>query len=92
LETEKSHPHSGLMIVNGIGNNKNRLFIDFYENYSGYARVMKILNELPFINVDSVDTFLVNLKDETNLRVLSTSIIAQQLAEKSQKKACATSE
>jgi DNA-binding Lrp family transcriptional regulator len=85
-DLEKSNPHAGLMIVNGIGNNKNRVFIDFYESYAAYAKVIKILKELPFINVDSIDTFMVNLKDETNLRVLSTSIIAQQLAEKSQKK------
>jgi DNA-binding Lrp family transcriptional regulator len=86
LEAEKSNPHAGLMIVNGIGNNKNRLFIDFYENYSAYAEVIKTLKTLPFINVESMDSFLVDLKDETNLRVLSTSVIAQHLEERSHKK------
>ncbi len=86
LEAEKSNPHAGLMIVNGIGNNKNRLFIDFYENYSAYAKVIDTIKAFPFINVESVDSFLVDLKDETNLRVLSTSVIAQHLVEKSQKK------
>jgi hypothetical protein len=74
------------MIVNGIGNNKNRLFIDFYENYSAYTEVIKTLKGLPFINVESLDSFLVNLKDEANLRVLSTSLIAQHLEERRQKK------
>jgi DNA-binding Lrp family transcriptional regulator len=86
LEAEKSSPHAGLMIVNGIGNNKNRLFIDFYENYSTYSEVIKTLQGLRFINVESMDSFLVNLKDETNLRVLSMSLIAQHLKERSQKK------
>jgi DNA-binding Lrp family transcriptional regulator len=85
-EAEKSNPHAGLMIVNGMGNNKNRLFIDFYENYSTYIDVIKTLKQFPFINVESIDSFLVNLKDETNLRVLSTSLIARHLVEKSQKK------
>jgi DNA-binding Lrp family transcriptional regulator len=86
LEAEKNKPHAGLMIVNGIGNNKNRLFIDFYENYSAYSEVISMLKGLPFINIKSIDSFLVNLKDETNLRVLSTSVIAQHLAERSRKK------
>jgi hypothetical protein len=57
LEAENSNPHAGLMIVNGIGNNKNRLFIDFYENYSAYAKVIEFLKNLPFINVKSIDSF-----------------------------------
>jgi DNA-binding Lrp family transcriptional regulator len=86
LEAEKSNPHAGLTIVNGIGNKKNRLFIDFYENYSAYAKVIKTLKKFPFINIESLDSFLVDLNDETNLRVLSTAVIAQHLLEKSQKK------
>jgi len=86
LEAERSAPHAGLMIVNGMGNNKNRLFIDFYENYSAYAKVIDTLKKLPFINIESLDTFLVDLKDEANLRVLSTAMVAQRIAEKNQKK------
>jgi hypothetical protein len=83
---EKSNPHAGLMIVNGIGNNKNRLSIDFYKSYTAYVEVIKKVKGFPFINVDSIDSFLVNLKDETNLRVLSTSAIAKHLEERSQNK------
>jgi DNA-binding Lrp family transcriptional regulator len=86
FEAEKSNHHAGLMIVNGIGNNKNRLFIDFYEDYSAYVEVIKAVKGFPFIDVDSIDSFLVNLTDETNLRVLSMSVIAQYLEERSQKK------
>jgi DNA-binding Lrp family transcriptional regulator len=86
FEAENSNHHAGLMIVNGIGNNKNRLFIDFYEDYSAYVEVIKAVKGFPFIDVDSIDSFLVNLKDETNLRVLSMSVIAQYLEERSQKK------
>lgn len=86
LEAEKSNPHAGLTIVNGIGNNKNRLFIDFYEDYSAYTKVIDTLREFPFTNVESMDSFLVDLKDETNLRVLSMSGIAQHVMKNSQKK------
>jgi DNA-binding Lrp family transcriptional regulator len=86
LEAEESSPHAGLTIVNGIGNNKNRLFIDFYEDYSAYVKVINTLKEFPFISVESIDSFLVSLKDETNLRLLSLSTIAQHLERKTQKK------
>jgi DNA-binding Lrp family transcriptional regulator len=83
LETEKSNPHAGLMIVNGMGGNKNRLFIDFFENYSQYSQVISAVRQFPFIDVDSIETFLVNLEDKTNLRLLSMSTIADHLLFKS---------
>ncbi len=86
LEAERKNPHAGITIVNGEGSNKNRVFIDFYESYSAYAEVIKNVKGFPFINVKSIDSFLVNLRDETNLRVLSMSLIAQHLMEKSKKK------
>jgi DNA-binding Lrp family transcriptional regulator len=85
-EVEKSHPHASLMAVSGINHNKNRLFITFYENYSAYVEAMNLTRQLPFINVDSIESFLVNLNDETNYRLLSLSAIAQHVLRKSQKK------
>lgn len=85
-EVEKSHPHASLMAVNGIGPKKNTLFITFYENYSAYSEALKLTRQLPFANVDSIESFLVNLDDETNYRLLSMSAIAQHLVKKSQKK------
>jgi DNA-binding Lrp family transcriptional regulator len=85
-EVEKSHPHASLMAVSGISHNKNRLFITFYEDYSAYVEAMRLTKQLPFADVDSIESFLVNLDDETNYRLLSMSAIAQHLAKKSQKK------
>jgi DNA-binding Lrp family transcriptional regulator len=85
-EVEKSHPHASLMAVNGINHNKNRLFITFYENYSAYAEAMKLTKQLPFADVDSIESFLVSLNDETNYRLLSLSAIARHLLKRSQEK------
>jgi DNA-binding Lrp family transcriptional regulator len=67
MEAEKSDPHAGLMIVNGIGHNKNRLFIDFYENYSAYVKVMEALRRFPFTDVRSVDSFFGQLERRRKL-------------------------
>jgi DNA-binding Lrp family transcriptional regulator len=85
-EVEKRNPHAFLMAVNGLGNNKNRLFITFYEDYDAYGKAMNLTRQLPFADVESLESFLVNLKDETNYRLLSMSAIAEHLVKKSQKK------
>jgi DNA-binding Lrp family transcriptional regulator len=82
-QVEKSHPHASLMAANGISRNKNRLFITFYENYSAYVEAMRLTRQLPFADVDSIESFLVNLHDETNYRLPSMSAIAQHLVKKS---------
>jgi DNA-binding Lrp family transcriptional regulator len=86
VELEKTQPHASLMAVSGNCHDRNRLFIAFYENYSAYSEAMRLTRRLPFVNVGSMETFLVDLADETNHRVLSMAAIAQHLLKKSQKK------
>jgi hypothetical protein len=86
VEVEKSRLHASLMAVNGIEHNRNRLFIAFYENYAAYADAMRLARQLPFADVDSIQSFVVSLNDETNYRLLSMQAIAQHLLKNSQKK------
>jgi DNA-binding Lrp family transcriptional regulator len=86
LEVEKSHPYASLMAVSGIDHNKNRAFISLYENYAAYAEAMRETRQLPFADVDSIESFVVSLSDETNYRLLSMQAIAKHLLKKSQKK------
>jgi DNA-binding Lrp family transcriptional regulator len=76
---DKIASYAGLLAVNSIGGNKNRLFITFYESYSDYVEGMKLARQIPFVNVESVESFLVDLDDETNFRVLSISAIADNV-------------
>jgi DNA-binding Lrp family transcriptional regulator len=82
VQIEKNKPHASLMAVSGLDRDKNRLFITFYENYSAYVEAMKLTKNLPFANVDSMESFLVDLDDETNYRLLSMSAIARHLKER----------
>ena len=81
-EIEKNNPHASLMAVNGLNHGKNRLFITFYEDYTAYSKAMELTKKLPFVNVENIETFLVNLEDKTNYRLLSMTEIARHLLEK----------
>lgn len=86
LQLEKDNPNAFLLAVNGLAGDKNRLFIVLYEKYSDYVDVMRIIRQAPFVDVDSVDTFLADLNDQTNLRVLSMSGMANHLLQRLKKK------
>jgi DNA-binding Lrp family transcriptional regulator len=79
---EREHPHASLMAVSGFDRNKNRLFITFYKDYSAYSEAMKLTRELPFVNVENMESFLVDLNDKTNYRLLSMSQIAHHLLQR----------
>jgi DNA-binding Lrp family transcriptional regulator len=79
IEAEKDNPHAGLMIVSGFGSRKNRVFIDFYRDYSNYTKVIAEVKKFPFADVESIDTIMVNLKDKENFRILSMSQIAKDI-------------
>lgn len=77
---------TALMAVNGINHNKNRIFITFYEDYGASVKAMDLTRQLPFVNVESMENFPVNLKDETNYRILSMSEIAKHILKKNGKR------
>jgi len=81
-EIEKNNPHASLMAVNGLNHGKNRLFITFYEDYTAYSKAMELTKKLPFVNVENIETFLVNLEDKTNYRLLSMTEIAKHTLKK----------
>ena len=76
---EEGKPHASLLAVSCLGDGKNRLFITFYENYGDYVEAMRLTRQIPLVNVETIQSFLVDLNDETNYRVLSMSAIAKHL-------------
>ena len=86
VNLEKKNPHAGIMILSGIGAKKNRIFIDLYQNYTAYTQVLEKVRQFPFADVDSVDTFMVSLRDEENYRILSMSAVADHLLRMSSNK------
>jgi len=78
-EVEEKNPHALLMAVNGQNRNKNRLFITFYKDYSAYSEAMRLAKSLPYVSLDTLESFLVDLSDKTNYKMLTMSSIAEHL-------------
>jgi DNA-binding Lrp family transcriptional regulator len=86
VETEQKHPHASLIAVRGIGLGRDTMFITFYKDYSAYTEAMQLSKQIPHVSIDSLASFLVNLNDKNNYRLLSMSAISRHiLSEKSDK-------
>ena len=85
IDAEDS-PRVNLMAVEGLSGDKNRMFVNFYESYSGYDEAMKLLKQVRVVNFDRIDTFLVDLNSKRNYRILSMSAIARNLQRRLGKK------
>lgn len=87
-EIEEDGFHPGLIGVNGMSSNrKNRLYVSFYRDYSDYVQEHRLVQRVPYLRPDSIESFLVDLNDETvGVGVLSLSAIADSLLKLLEKK------
>lgn len=79
LEMERKTPQANLIVVNGIGLEKGRLAINLFRDYSSYIEGMDIIKSLPHIDAAEIESFLVDLKDEDNFRMLTMAAAARHL-------------
>jgi DNA-binding Lrp family transcriptional regulator len=78
-EMERKSPQANLMVVNGIGLDKGRVALNLYRDYSSYTEGMNVIRNLPHIHADEVESFLVDLNDEDNFRMLSMAAAARHV-------------
>jgi len=78
-ELENKNPFASLMAVNGIGFGKSRLFITLYRSYARYSEGMELTQSLPNINAEGIESFLVDLNDERNYRLLTLGQVARNI-------------
>ncbi len=79
IEVEKNNPYASFMAVDGEGLKKDRMFISLYRTYSDFNRAMGLAKRLPFVNIDSLESFLVDLENKNNYRVLSMATVANNI-------------
>ena len=79
LEMERKDPQANLIVVNGIGLEKGRVAINLFRDYASYAEGMKIIKSITHIDADEIESFLVDLSDEDNFRMLSMAAVARQV-------------
>ena len=75
---EIAKKYGGLTAVEGVGEKRNRMFVNLYRDYSEYYQATNYLHAIPNIDADEFDTFLVDL-NKPGYRVLSMSAMANQL-------------
>jgi len=78
-EVEKENPYASLIAVNGIGLEKGRMFITLYRSYARYAEAMQLTRSLPHVDAEGIDSFLVDLNDEGNYRLLTLEQVARNI-------------
>jgi len=76
---EKETPIANLIVVNGIGLEKGRMIINLFKDYSSYLVALGIIKNLPNVEADKVESFLVDLNDSINFRTLSMTQLARHL-------------
>jgi hypothetical protein len=67
------------MAVKGNGMGKDTMFITFYRDYTAYAEAMQLAKQIPKINIESLESFLVDLCDKNNYRTLSMLPMSQHI-------------
>ena len=78
LEMERKTPQGNLMVANGIGLGKGRLAVNLFQDYSSYTEGMRVIKNIPNIEADSIDSFLIDLNDN-NFRMLSMAELARHI-------------
>lgn len=59
--------------------NKDYAFITFFKDFADYWETQRLAREVPYSDVNSFESFLVDLKDPNLIRRLSMSAIAKNI-------------
>jgi hypothetical protein len=78
-ELERNRPFASLMAVYGMGCGKDVMFITLYRNYTRYAEAMRLTKSLPNVGAKEIESFLVDLNDENNYRLLTMKQVARNI-------------
>jgi DNA-binding Lrp family transcriptional regulator len=79
VEVEKQNTFGSLIIVKGLGLLKDRMFITLYKDYSDFVRTLNFTKQLANVNVESMESFLVDLNDKNNYRILTMAQVARHI-------------
>jgi DNA-binding Lrp family transcriptional regulator len=70
-----------IMTVKGMGLGYDMVIVSVHEEYSSYEELVKNVKQFPQRDVESVESFLVNLEDKVQYRPLTFFYLAQYLSE-----------
>lgn len=73
---------NSILALKGIGLDYDVAVISVHEDYGSFLKVIEGIREFPSSDAKSVQSFLINLKDEVQYRALTFSYLANYLKEK----------
>jgi DNA-binding Lrp family transcriptional regulator len=79
VELENKTPYANLMVVDGMGIGKGRVLLNLYRDYRNFTEGIETIKSLPHVEADKIESFLVDLCDERNFRVLSMKQVARHI-------------
>jgi DNA-binding Lrp family transcriptional regulator len=75
-ETMKTGPFGVVMLERGIGLDSNGLFVAYHKDYSSYLKFIKWLKSFDFLDIESTQSFQVDLEDKVRYRPWTYSSLA----------------
>jgi len=78
-ESLKTGPYEIVMLERGIGCASQGVVVSYHRNYTGYRKLRKWLEQFTFLDVDRIDSFLIDLNDKVRYRPLTFKALAQHL-------------
>jgi len=67
-QMEKEKPFPDILTMAGNGCGSDRVIVAFHESYSAYGEYIRMIRGLVGIDAETVQSFLVNLKDKSHYR------------------------
>jgi hypothetical protein len=78
-ETLKTGPYEVVMLERGIGCASHGVVVSYHREYASYKKLRKWLEQFAFLDVDRIDSFLIDLNDKIRYRPLTFKALAQHL-------------
>jgi DNA-binding Lrp family transcriptional regulator len=79
VETEQRRSFANLIGLKGTGLGKDAMFITLYKSYSAYVEAIQVAKQIPHYALESFESFLVDLTDKDNYRVLTLAQVARHI-------------
>lgn len=78
-EMEKNTPVATLTVADGMGLSKGRVVVIMFKDYASYTEKLRLIRSLPNIDAGNMESFLIDLTDERNFRILSMKQLAHHI-------------
>jgi DNA-binding Lrp family transcriptional regulator len=90
LERAAEVPSNVILIERGIGLHFDSFMASFHKDYSSYSSMMQRVKTSRYLDLETVESFIVDLNDKVHYRYLTLSTLANNLLETNQNTRLAT--